>query len=54
MSSRLLIATLSSGARLLRDVVFTIPLRAATIFGPFIKAGIPSLSDLAPVTAVCL
>ncbi len=54
MSSKLLIATLSFEARVLRDVVFTIPLRAATISGPFIKAGIPTLSDLVLGTGFCL
>ena len=33
---------LSSGLRVLSDVLLIIPLMAATISGPFIKAGIPS------------
>ncbi len=46
MSRRLLIAILSSGLRVLSDVVFRIPLRAATTSGPFVFAGIP-VSQLA-------
>ncbi len=46
MSSRLRIATLSSVVRVFNAVVFTIPLRAATIFGPFIKPGIPNFLNL--------
>ena len=42
MSSKVLIATLSSELRVFRAVVFTILLRAATIYCPFIKPGIPN------------
>ena len=38
---------LSSGLRAHSVVVFTIPLRAATISGPFISLGIPALSGTA-------
>ncbi len=41
MSSKLLTATLSSVLRVFSDVLFIIPLRAATISGPFMKSGIP-------------
>ena len=42
-SYSILIAALSSGLREFSCVVCIIPLRAATISGPFMKAGIPSL-----------
>lgn len=47
MSRRVRIATLSSVNRVLRDVVFTVPFRAAMICGPCIFYGIPGLSTLA-------
>ena len=46
MSSKVRMATLSSVVRVFSDVVFIIPFRAATISGPFMKAGIPTLAAL--------
>ena len=46
--SILRMATLSSVVRSQSVVVFTIPLRAATISGPFMKAGIPTLAASSP------
>ena len=47
ISSNLRISALSCGVTVFNDVLFTIPLRAATIFGPFISLGIPALSGIA-------
>ncbi len=41
MSNKLQVATLSSEGRIFNAVVYTIPFRAATTSGPFMKAGIP-------------
>ncbi len=45
ISSSLRISALSCGFRVFNDVLFTIPLRAATISGPFISLWIPALSE---------
>ena len=47
ISVSLRMSALSCGARVFNDVLFTIPLRAATISGPFISMGIRLLSGIA-------